>query len=261
MTETSLYSLVIIPARMASTRLPGKPLVDIGGMPMIVRVWRQAEAAGLGPVLVAAAEEEIADAIRKAGGKAVMTDPDLPSGSDRVAQALLKADPLGLCGVVVNVQGDLPTLPPEYLRICAEALVRAQADIATLAAPIRSEEELRNPNVVKVIAPLAWEEVALARDFVRTLPQNHQGPAFHHIGIYAYRREALLRFVQLPPSLRERQRKLEQLRALDAGMKIAVARVPTAPLGVDTPAELEYVRTQVEREQKRERKEGGDTVP
>ncbi len=248
MSETSLYSLVIIPARMASTRLPGKPLADIGGEPMIVRVWRRAEAAGLGPVLVAAAEREIARAVEEAGGKAVLTEPDLPSGSDRIAQALERADPLGLFGVVVNVQGDLPTLPPQYLRVCAEALVRTGADIATLAAPIRSEEELKNPNVVKAIAPLAWQEVAMAEDFVRELAEDHQGPAFHHIGIYAYRREALLRFVGLPPSLRERQRRLEQMRALDAGMKIAVARVARAPFGVDTPAELEYVRRELERE-------------
>ncbi len=245
MHETSLYSIVMIPARMASTRLPGKPLADIGGMPMIVRVWKQAEAAGLGPVVVAAAEQKIADAVRAAGGKAVLTDPDLPSGSDRIAAALKQADPLGLFGVVVNVQGDLPTLPPEYLRTCADALVELDADIATLAAPIRSEEELRNPNVVKAVAPLAWQEAALAEDFVRQLPEDYNGPAFHHIGIYAYRRTALERFIGLPPSLRERQHKLEQLRALDAGMKIAVARVSSAPFGVDTPAELEHVRRQV----------------
>ncbi len=245
MQETSLYSIVMIPARMGSSRLPGKPLMDIGGEPMIVRVWRQAEKAGLGPVVVAAAEPEIAQAVEKAGGKAVLTDPDLPSGSDRIAAALEKVDPYRLFGVVVNVQGDLPTLPPEYLRQCAQALVRTGADIATLAAPIRTEEELENPNVVKAIAPLSWQEVALAEDFVRELPEDYHGPAFHHIGIYCYRRGALERFVKLPPSLRERQRKLEQLRALDAGMKIAVARVPTAPFGVDTPAELEYVRRQV----------------
>ena len=250
MQETSLYSIVVIPARMASSRLPGKPLADIGGEPMIVRVWRQAEAASLGPVLVAAAEEEIAEAVQKAGGKAVLTDPDLPSGSDRIAAALEMADPLKLFGVVVNLQGDLPTVPPEYLRICARALVRMDADIATLAAPIRSEEERDNPNVVKAIAPLAWEEVTLARDFVRELPADHQGPAFHHIGIYAYRRAALERFISLPPSLRERQLRLEQLRALDAGMKIAIARVPTAPFGVDTPAELEHVRRQLASDEK-----------
>ena len=248
MQETSLYSIVLIPARMASTRLPGKPLVDIGGEPMIVRVWRQAERASLGPVVVAAAEREIAHAVEKAGGKAVLTDPALPSGSDRIAAALEKVDPYGLFGVVVNVQGDLPTLPPEYLRICAQALVRTGADIATLAAPIRSEEELKNPNVVKAVAPLSWQEVALAEDFVRELPEDYHGPAFHHIGIYCYRRAALERFVQLPPSLRERQHRLEQLRALDAGMKIAVARVAQAPFGVDTPAELEHVRQQLAQE-------------
>ncbi len=248
MQQVSLYSIVMIPARMASTRLPGKPLADIAGEPMIVRVWRQAEQAGLGPVVVAAAEQEIADAVHAAGGRAVLTDPSLPSGSDRIAEGLRKADPLGLFGVVVNLQGDLPTLPPQYLRICAEALVKADADIATLAAPIRSEEELANPNVVKAVAPLAWEEVALAEDFVRQLPAGHQGPAFHHIGIYAYRRAALERFIALPPSLRERHHKLEQLRALDAGMKIAVARVDQAPFGVDTPAELEHVRRQLVRQ-------------
>ena len=245
MQETSLYSIVLIPARMASTRLPGKPLLDIAGEPMIVRVWQQAERASLGPVVVAAAEQEIADAVKKAGGKAVLTDPALPSGSDRIAAALSMVDPYRLFGVVMNVQGDLPTLPPQYLRICAQALVRTGADIATLAAPIRTEEELKNPNVVKAVAPLAWQEVALAEDFVRELPEDYHGPAFHHIGIYCYRRAALERFVQLPPSLRERQHRLEQLRALDAGMKIAVARVAQAPFGVDTPAELEYVRRQV----------------
>ena len=249
MQETSLYSIVMIPARMASTRLPGKPLADIGGEPMIVRVWQQAEKAGLGPVVVAAAEREIAETVKAAGGHAVLTDPALPSGSDRIAAALQKADPLGLFGVVVNLQGDLPTLPPEYLRICAEALVRADADIATLAAPIRSEEELKNPNVVKAVAPLSWQEVALAEDFVRKLPEDYHGPAFHHIGIYAYRRKALERFIALPPSLRERQHKLEQLRALDAGMSIAVARVPQAPFGVDTPAELEHVRRQMQQQE------------
>ena len=247
MQETSLYAIVMIPARMASTRLPGKPLVDIGGEPMIVRVWRRAERAGLGPVVVAAAEAEIAAAVEKAGGKAVLTDPGLPSGSDRIAAALEKVDPHGLFGVVVNMQGDLPTLPPEYLRLCADALVRTGADIATLAAPVRTDEELKNPNVVKAVAPLAWQEVALAEDFVRELPEDYHGPAFHHIGIYCYRRAALERFVNLPPSLRERQRKLEQLRALDAGMKIAVARVAEAPFGVDTPAELEHVRRQLAR--------------
>ncbi len=247
MQETSLYAIVMIPARMASTRLPGKPLVDIGGEPMIVHVWRRAERAGLGPVVVAAAEVEIAAAVEKAGGKAVLTDPGLPSGSDRIAAALEKVDPHGLFGVVVNMQGDLPTLPPEYLRLCADALVRTGADIATLAAPVRTDEELKNPNVVKAVAPLAWQEVALAEDFVRELPEDYHGPAFHHIGIYCYRRAALERFVNLPPSLRERQRKLEQLRALDAGMKIAVARVAEAPFGVDTPAELEHVRRQLAR--------------
>ncbi len=236
------YPLIVIPARMASSRLPGKPLAELAGEPMIVHVVRRAQAALCAPVLVAAAEEEIARAVEEAGGRAVLTDPRLPSGSDRIAQALERADPCRLFDIVINVQGDLPLLPPAHVRAALEGLARSDADIATLAAPIREERELHDPNVVKAIAPLAWEEVARAEDFVRELPEGHEGPAFHHVGIYAYRREALERFISLPPSVRERKLRLEQLRALDAGMTIAVVRVNEAPPGVDTPAQLEQAR-------------------
>ncbi len=234
---------ILIPARMASSRLPGKPLADIAGAPMIVHVCRRAAEAGLGPVIVAAAEPAIAEAVERAGFSAVLTDPALPSGSDRIAAALAEVDPERRFARVINLQGDLPTIDPADIRRCAEALDKTGADIATLAAPITSEAEAANPNVVKAIAPgLADAEVAMAEDFVRELAPEHAPPHFHHVGIYAYRRDALERFVRLPPSPREQERRLEQLRALDAGMRIAVARIAKAPHGVDTPADLERVR-------------------
>ncbi len=235
-------AIILVPARMGSSRLPGKPLADIAGAPMIVHVLRRAREADAGPVLVAAAEEAIAEAVQAAGGEVVLTDPDLPSGSDRIAAALAVHDPQRRYGIVVNLQGDLPTIEPADIRRCVEALRDTGADIATLAAEIRDPEEAANPNVVKAIAPLDREPVALAQDFVRKLPENAEGPFFHHVGIYAYRRPALERFVSLPPSKRERERKLEQMRALDNGMTIAVARVEHAPFGVDAPEDLERVR-------------------
>ncbi len=235
-------AIILVPARMGSSRLPGKPLADIAGVPMIVHVLRRAEEAGVGPVLVAAAEEAIAEAVRAAGGEAVLTDPDLPSGSDRIAAALAAHDPQRRHGIVINLQGDLPTIDPANIRRCAEALRDTGADIATLAAEIRDPEEAANPNVVKALAPLDRKPVALAEDFVRELPEDAEGPFFHHVGIYAYRRPALERFVSLPPSERERERKLEQMRALDNGMTIAVARVEEAPFGVDAPEDLERAR-------------------
>ncbi len=235
-------AIIFIPARMGSSRLPGKPLADIAGTPMIVHVLRRAEEADVGPVVVAAAEETIAEAVRAAGGMAVLTDPDLPSGSDRIAAALTLHDPQRRHGIVINLQGDLPTMNPADIRRCAEALQATGADIATLAAKIRDPEEVTNPNVVKAIAPLEHKPVALAEDFVRELPKDAEGPFFHHIGIYAYRRPALERFVTLPPSEREQERRLEQLRALDNGMTIAVARVERAPFGVDAPEDLERAR-------------------
>jgi 3-deoxy-manno-octulosonate cytidylyltransferase (CMP-KDO synthetase) len=231
--------ILVIPARLASTRLPAKPLADIGGVPMIVRVLRQAEAARLGPVVVAAGEAEIMAAVEAAGGRAVLTDPDLASGSDRVHAALEKLDPQRAHDVVVNLQGDLPALDPAQIRAVADALVQSGADIATLAAEITDPSERDNPSVVKAI--VAWErngQLGRALYFTRATAPTGDGPLFHHVGIYAYRREALARFVGLPPSPLEMREKLEQLRALEANMSIAVARVDSVPLSVDTPADL-----------------------
>ncbi|MBC8037009.1 MAG: 3-deoxy-manno-octulosonate cytidylyltransferase [Rhizobiales bacterium] len=236
-------TIVVIPARMASTRLPGKPLADIHGLPMIVQVWRRAIAANVGQVLVAAAENEIAETIRIAGGDAIVTDPALPSGSDRIAEALRLRDPGGRFGFVVNLQGDLPTIDSLSIQRCLAGLVNEQAEISTIAAPIKTAADVANPNIVKAITPLNDErEVAFARDFVRHTGPEHEAPYWHHIGVYAYRRSSLDRFVSLPVSAREAERNLEQMRALDNGMSIVVVRVETVPLGVDTPAELEIAR-------------------
>jgi 3-deoxy-manno-octulosonate cytidylyltransferase (CMP-KDO synthetase) len=231
--------ILLIPARMASARLPGKPLADIAGTPMIVRVWRQAVAAELGPVVVAAAEPEIVQAIESAGGRAVLTDPALPSGSDRIYAALTSLDPDGRHDVVVNLQGDLPALDPEMIRAVVQALNTSGADIATLAAEIDNQADRDNPTVVKPV--VAWDaggRLGNALYFTRATAPAGAGPLFHHVGIYAFTRAALARFVALPPSPLERREKLEQLRALEAGMRIAVARVDRVPLSVDTPADL-----------------------
>ena len=236
--------VVIIPARMASTRLPGKPLADIGGVPMIVRVWARAMHAGVGPVVVAAAEEEIADAVEKAGGHAVLTHPDLPSGSDRIYAALQGIDPGGRYDTVINLQGDLPALDPAQLRAAVAAL--PGHDIATLAAPITDAADRANPAVVKAV--VAWEpdgQKGRALYFSRATVPTGPGAHFYHVGIYAYARAALARFVELPPSPLEQREKLEQLRALEAGMSIAVARVDAVPLSVDTPEDLEYARKMI----------------
>ncbi|HEY4274774.1 MAG TPA: 3-deoxy-manno-octulosonate cytidylyltransferase [Rhizomicrobium sp.] len=235
--------ILLIPARLASTRLPEKPLADIGGMPMIVRVLRQAVAAGLGPAAVAAGDPEIVTAVEKAGGRAVLTDPDLPSGSDRIHAALGLLDPEGRHDVVVNLQGDLPALDPAQIRAVSAALEESGADIATLAAEIVDPAERTNPSVVKAV--VAWNEggrLGRALYFTRATAPTGEGPLFHHVGIYAYRRAALARFVTLPPSPLEMREKLEQLRALEANMSIAVARVDSVPLSVDTPADLERAR-------------------
>ena len=235
--------ILLIPARMASTRLPNKPLAEIAGVPMIVRVWARAVAAGLGPVVVAAGEPEIIAAVEKAGGRAVMTDPDAPSGSDRIWEALGMVDPKGAHDVVVNLQGDLPALDPEQLRTAVWALDKSGADIGTLAAPITDEAEEANPAVVKaVVAWDAGEKLGRALYFTRTPAPFGEGVLWHHVGLYAYRRDALESFVALPPSPLELREKLEQLRALEAGMRIAVARVDATPLSVDTPADLERAR-------------------
>jgi 3-deoxy-manno-octulosonate cytidylyltransferase (CMP-KDO synthetase) len=241
--------IVLIPARMASTRLPGKPLADIAGLPMIVRVWKQAVAAELGPVVVAAAEQEIVDAIEEAGGRAVLTRPGLPSGSDRIFAALGDVDPRRAHDVVVNLQGDLPALDPAYIRAVAETLEATGADVATLVAEIDDEADRDNPNVVKPV--VAWDKTGArgrALYFTRARAPHGDGPLFHHVGIYAYTRDALTRFVTLPPSALEKREKLEQLRALEAGMTIAVARVRDVPLSVDTPEDLKKARDLLSRQ-------------
>jgi 3-deoxy-manno-octulosonate cytidylyltransferase (CMP-KDO synthetase) len=235
--------VLLIPARMASTRLPKTPLADIAGVPMIVRVWRQAVAADLGPVVVAAGEAEIVAAVEAAGGRAVLTDPDLPSGSDRIWAALQAIDPGASHDVVVNLQGDLPALDPAQLKAVVGALKQSGADIATLAAPIDNDADRANPAVVKAV--VAWDasgRLGRALYFTRATAPTGEGALYHHVGLYAYRRAALESFVALPPSPLERREKLEQLRALEAGMSIAVARVDEAPLSVDTPADLERAR-------------------
>jgi 3-deoxy-manno-octulosonate cytidylyltransferase (CMP-KDO synthetase) len=235
--------VVIIPARMASTRLRGKPLAIIAGVPMIVRVWQRAVQADVGPVIVAAAEPEIVTAVEQAGGRAVLTSPDLPSGSDRVFAALQAADADEAHDIVVNLQGDLPALDPEAIRAAVEALAATGADIATLAAEIEDEADRDKPSVVKPV--VAWDvsgERGRALYFTRAHAPHGEGPLFHHIGIYAFRRAALARFVQLAPSPLEQREKLEQLRALEAGMSIAVARVAEVPISVDTPEDLERAR-------------------
>jgi 3-deoxy-manno-octulosonate cytidylyltransferase (CMP-KDO synthetase) len=237
--KVRMHPILLIPARLASTRLPAKPLAEIGGVPMIVRVLRQAEAAGLGPVVVAAAEAEIVAVVEKAGGRAVLTDPGLPSGSDRIHAALEKLDPEHRHDVVVNLQGDLPALDPAQIRAVAAALIESGADIATLAAEITDPAERDNPSVVKAV--VAWNgdgRLGRALYFTRATAPSGEGPLYHHVGIYAYRRDALARFVSLPPSPLEKREKLEQLRALEANMSIAVARVDRVPLSVDTPADL-----------------------
>jgi 3-deoxy-manno-octulosonate cytidylyltransferase (CMP-KDO synthetase) len=235
--------IVIIPARMAATRLPGKPLADIAGTPMIVRVWQSAVKAGTGPVAVAAGDAEIVSVLEQHGGTAVLTDPALPSGTDRIFAALEILDSEGAHEMVVNLQGDLPLLDPVQLRVVKETLETSGADIATLAAPIADAADFDNPNVVKAV--VAWTDGApygRALWFSRARAPYGDGPCYHHIGIYAFRRAALARFVTWPPSPLEMRERLEQLRALEAGMSIVVARVDEAPLSVDTPEDLEKVR-------------------
>ena len=235
--------LIVIPARLKATRLPEKPLADIGGEPMIVHVWRRAVEADCGPVLVATDAEDVRDAVLQAGGEALMTRPDHPSGSDRVFEAVLAHDPHRRLGAVVNLQGDLPTLEPALVRACLAALDQGNADIGTIAARIVREEERTDPNVVKAVGtPIGDGAMLRALYFTRAIAPYGEGPLYHHIGIYAYRREALERFVSLPPSPLELREKLEQLRALEAGMCINVALVDTVPLGVDTPRDLERAR-------------------
>ncbi len=234
--------VVLIPARMASSRLPGKPLADICGEPMIAHVWRRAIEAGVGPVFVAADDSRIVEAVEAAGGKAVLTRPDHPSGSDRIFEALGLVDPAGRYDIVVNIQGDLPTIERAAVRASLVPLADPAVDIATLATPITRPEEKDDPNVVKAIG--AWVAPGRLRAlyFTRARAPWGEGELLHHIGLYAYRRDALENFVFAPPSPLELREKLEQLRALEAGMRIDVMIVEAAPLGVDTPEDLERAR-------------------
>ena len=235
-------TLVLIPARMAATRLPGKPLLDLAGLPMIVHVLRRAEAARIGRVAVATDTSEIAAVVIAHGGEAVMTRPEHPSGSDRIHEALGQLDPHGAAEIVVNLQSDFPTIQPEHIRSVLGPLADPAVDIATLAAEIQVEEERTNPNVVKMVGSPVSARRLRALYFTRITAPWGDGPHYHHIGLYAYRRAALERFVALAPSTLERREKLEQLRALEAGMRIDVSIVDTVPRGVDTPADLESAR-------------------
>ncbi len=234
--------LVLIPARLAATRLPNKPLADIAGEPMIVHVWRRAVEAGIGPVAVATDAAEIADAVTRAGGTAVMTRADHASGSDRIFEAVEKLDPEGRHDVVVNVQGDLPTVDPHAIAASVAPLADPAVDLATLVAVIRRDAERTNPSVVKMVGSEVSPGRFRALYFTRTTAPYGEGPLYHHIGLYAYRRRALQRFVRLPPSPLELREKLEQLRALEAGMRIDAIVVNDTPLGVDTPEDLERAR-------------------
>ena len=242
-----LRPLVVIPARLASTRLPGKPLADIHGEAMIVHVWRRAVEADLGPVVVACGEAEIAAAIRAAGGEALVTEGDHASGSDRIFEAVERLDPEAVHDAIINIQGDLPTIDPESVRAALRPLGEPGVDIGTLVAKIADVRERRDPNVTK--AALLIDETTrcgralyFSRSPVPWPGEADSLPLYHHIGLYAYRRAALRRFVALPPSPLERRERLEQLRALEAGMRIDAALVDTVPLGVDTPADLERAR-------------------
>lgn len=242
--DISSRTIVLIPARLGSTRLPDKPLASIAGEPMIVHVWRRATAARVGPVVVACAEPAIADAVRAAGGEAVLTDPALPSGTDRIFAALQSLDPTRRFARVVNLQGDLPTLDPAALRHVLEPLEALGTDMATLANPTTDEHDVTDPNVVKAVIAFDRDRPELGRAlyFTRATAPSGPGPVWHHIGIYAFTREALERFAALPPSPLELRERLEQLRALEHGMSIGVRLVDAVPFGVDTPGDLEKAR-------------------
>ncbi len=239
----ALNPIVLIPARLAATRLPGKPLADIGGLPMIVRVLRRAQAAGAGPVAVAAGEAEIVAAVEAAGGRAVLTDPDLPSGSDRIRSALELLDPQGRHDAVINLQGDMPFVDPAVIAACAGLLAdEPECDISTVVAPEASAADRANPDVVKAILALApGAHRGRALYFTRSTLYG-DGPVWRHVGVYGYRREALERFTQAEPSPLERREKLEQLRALELGLSLWAAVTGDAPLSVDTPADLAAAR-------------------
>ncbi|MBP8939652.1 3-deoxy-manno-octulosonate cytidylyltransferase [Agrobacterium genomosp. 3] len=236
-------AVVLIPARMASTRLPGKPLADIGGKPMIVQVALRAREAGAERIVVAVDDEQVFSAVQNAGFDVMMTRDDHQSGSDRIFEALQKADPHGNAEYVINVQGDLPTIEAETIRASLRPLENPAVDIATLTVEITDEDEKTNPNVVKVVGSPLSETRLRALYFTRTTAPYGDGPLYHHIGLYSYRRAALEKFVSLPPSPLEKRERLEQLRALEAGMRIDAEIVRSVPLGVDTPHDLEKART------------------
>lgn len=235
--------LVLIPARMAATRLPGKPLADIAGLPMIVHVMRRAEAAAIGRVAVATDTDEIASVVTAHGGEAVMTRSTHPSGSDRIHEAMQKLDPDGKAEIVINLQGDFPTITPQTIREVLPPFDDPAVDIVTLASQIHTEEEDLAPSVVKAIGSPIGPRRMRALYFTRATAPYGDGPRYHHIGLYAYRRAALERFVSLPPSPLERQESLEQLRAVEAGMRIDIIIVDSVPRGVDTPPDLETARS------------------
>jgi 3-deoxy-manno-octulosonate cytidylyltransferase (CMP-KDO synthetase) len=236
-------ALVVIPSRLAATRLPNKPLADIHGTPMIVHVWRRATEAGIGPVVVACGDVAIRDAVKAAGGEAVMTRPDHPSGSDRVWEAVQAVDPQGQYDIIVNVQGDMPTLDGGFIRRALDPMADPSVDITTLVCEIADPSERDRPSVVKAV--VAWQPrggIGRALYFSRATVPTGPGPLYHHLGLYAYRRSALERFVSLPPAPLELREKLEQLRALEAGMRIDVVEIATVPLNLDTPEDLERAR-------------------
>jgi 3-deoxy-manno-octulosonate cytidylyltransferase (CMP-KDO synthetase) len=237
-----LSPIVLVPARMASTRLPLKPLADIHGAPMIAHVWRRAVEADIGPVVVAADDPAIVAAVKAEGGRAVLTGSHHQSGSDRIFEALNLVDPDGRHDVIVNVQGDLPTIERESVRAAIGPLADPAVDIATLGCVIVREEEKSEPSVVKIVGSPVAPNRLRALYFTRATAPHGEGPLYHHIGLYAYRRAALARFVSLKPSPLEQREKLEQLRALEDGMRIDAQIVEAAPLGVDTPADLERAR-------------------
>jgi 3-deoxy-manno-octulosonate cytidylyltransferase (CMP-KDO synthetase) len=240
-----LNPIVLIPARLAATRLPGKPLADIGGAPMIVRVLRLAEAAGVGPVAVAAGDTEIVRAVEAAGGRAILTDPGLPSGSDRILAALAQIDPAGDHDAVINLQGDMPFVRPEVIGACASLLAAGDCDISTVVARESAPADRANPDVVKAILAMDGDgKAGRALYFTRSTLYG-DAPVWRHVGVYGYRRAALQRFNAAPPSLLERREKLEQLRALELGLVIRAAVVDRAPISVDTPADLEAARRAV----------------
>ncbi|MBB3311429.1 3-deoxy-manno-octulosonate cytidylyltransferase (CMP-KDO synthetase) [Rhizobium sp. BK196] len=243
MTDSKLDDvLVLIPARMASTRLPGKPLADICGLPMIVQVAKRAKEATIGRVVVAVDDQQVFDTVSAAGFEVVMTRRDHQSGSDRIFEALTKIDPDRKAKIVVNVQGDLPTIDPETMRAALRPLDNEAVDIGTLTTEIDNEEDKTAPHIVKIVGSPLSDSRLRALYFTRTTAPYGNGPLYHHIGLYAYRRAALERFVSLGPSTLEKRESLEQLRALEAGMRIDVEIVDTVPLGVDTPADLEKAR-------------------